>query len=144
MKSASALLKNGIIYVQAYSATDAGLSVADGPIFKATMDNVHELAECVRSALEHSCQSVVPHPTHQSWNEIQAPMLKATRSKNWCDLAKGAKAIGIELRENFVTLTPSAGYENEGGTDLVDQAIVINIESSELGEMVISAFRHCS
>jgi hypothetical protein len=140
MKSASALLKKGIIFLQAYSETEEGLSIAYGPVFRAAAENEEEIADCVRNALEHSIQGV-PHPTREGWKEVQRPMLEAVGAKSWVALAKGAKSIGIELVSGTVTLLPSADYGNEGGHDLPDQAIAIDLESGELGRMVINAFK---
>jgi hypothetical protein len=139
MKSASALEKNGTIFVQAYSETEEGLSIAYGPVFQTSADNAKDIAHCVRSALEHSIQGV-PHPTREGWKEVQRPMLEAVGAKSWNALAKGAKAIGVELTDGIVTLSPSADYGNEGGHDLPEQAITIDLDSASLGLMVIKAF----
>jgi hypothetical protein len=139
MKSASAIKKNGNIFVQAYSETQEGLSIAYGPVFQASADNADEIARCVRSALGHSVQGV-SHPTRDGWKEVQRPMLEAVGAKSWSALAKGARAIGIELTDGIVTLSPSADYENEGGTDLPDQAMTVDFDTTDLGRMVIKAF----
>ncbi len=70
-------------------------------------------------------------------------MLDAVGARNWNELAKGAKAVGLELEGDVVTLSPSMDYEKKGGTDLPDQEIEVAFGSDDLGRRLIDAFEAC-
>ncbi|MEZ5938917.1 MAG: hypothetical protein R3C52_11995 [Hyphomonadaceae bacterium] len=143
MQVASALLKNGIVFVQAYSETTSGVWIGAGPVHISDINQTGELGKAVRDALELSTRGV-PHPSRDEWKGIQQPMLDAVGAKNWSTLAKGARAVGIECQNGLVTMTPSHDYQNDGGTDLPERAIVVPMDASVMGENLSKAFDLCS
>jgi hypothetical protein len=67
-------------------------------------------------------------------------MLEAVGVKNWATLARGARSVGIECHDGIVTLTPSCNYEEQGGTELPDQAVSALITADELGAKLAEVF----
>ena len=139
MKVASALLKNGTVFVQAYSETTAGVWIAAGPVHISDINQMGALGQAVRDALELSTRGV-PHPSRDEWRGIQQPMLDAVGAKNWPTLAKGARAVGIECDNDLLTMTPSRDYQNDGGTDLPERSIVVPMAVSAIGLNLKKAF----
>jgi len=139
MKVASALLKNGIVYVQAYSETTLGVWIGVGPVHMSDISQIEDLGKAVQDALELSARGV-PHPSRDKWKGIQQPMLDAVGAKSWSALAKGARAVGIESEDGLVTMTPSRDYQSDGGTDLSEQAIVVPFDVGIIGENLRRAF----
>jgi hypothetical protein len=97
MKVASALLKNGTVFVQAYSETTSGVWIGVGPVHTVSIGQVRDLGKAVGDALALSTHSA-PHPSREEWKTIQQPMLDAVGAKNWSALAKGARAVGLARR----------------------------------------------
>lgn len=139
MELASALLKAGKVYTQGYARTTSGVWVGIGPVYVSPLSFVDELAANVRASLKHSVQNV-PHPSREEWKEVQRPMLEATGTKSWASLAKGSKAVGIECIDGTVTFTPSSDYQNQGGSDLSEQAVIVSLDSDNLGAKLAEAF----
>lgn len=139
MKTASALLKNGNVFIQGYSETTDGIWIASGQVYACNLDHIGEVSRNMRSALDGSTRGVA-HPNRDEWKEIQRPMLEAVGAKSWTSLAKGAKAVGLECEDGLVTLSPSSDYEDDGGSDLPDHAITVPLESDSLGSKLIEAF----
>lgn len=139
MKSASAVLKDGQVFIQAYAETTAGVWIAFGPVFICDLKKANEMASNVRAALALSTHGV-PHPGRDDWQQIQKPMLDAVGAKSWTLLAKRAKAVGLECEGEIVRMTPSSGYQNEGGSDLPEQAITSGVDAEDLGQNLIKAF----
>jgi len=142
MKRATALLKNGNVYIQSYSET-TGLWIADGPVYVAAIGAPAQIGRYVRDALAHSRRGV-PRPAQSEWKALQAPMLKATGARSWGAMAKGSKAVGLECDDDsIVTITPSANYE-KGGSSLYERVLKSELRADDLGEKLIAAFNASS
>ena len=141
MQSASALLKDGTVYLQSYSETMSGVWIAEGPVYTASVNEPELLARSVRDALGGSRRGV-PHPGSADWRAIQAPMLRAVGAQTWRALAKGSKAVGLECERGVVTFTPAKNYELEGGSKLTEQALKIDISAEDIGMTLLTAFKH--
>ncbi|MBI4924143.1 MAG: hypothetical protein HY834_20600 [Devosia nanyangense] len=139
MKVASALLKNRKVFIQPYAETTSGVWIGFGPVRVYQVDQAAEIGLGIRDALELSKRGV-PHPSSDGWKEIQRPMLEAVGARNWGALAKGARAVGLECSDGIVTITPSREYQHDGGTDLVDRAITVSLDSENIGELLVQAF----
>lgn len=139
MKTASALLKNENVFVQAYAETTSGVWIAYGPVHVCPLDRTEDIADSVRRALELSTRGIA-HPSREEWKDVQRPMLEAVGAKNWSALAKGAKAVGIEAHDSVVKFLPSLNYEDDGGSDLPDIAISSPLDDGDLGLKLIRAF----
>ncbi|WP_188055747.1 MULTISPECIES: hypothetical protein [unclassified Sphingosinithalassobacter] len=142
MKSACALLKNGKVYTQAFAGTDNVVWISYGPVFVSDYGDIEAMTEHLRAALEVSTQGV-PYPKRDEWPLVQKPMLDAVGAKDWRALARGAKAVGIDLEDGVVTLSPSANYEDEGGSDRSEKNIRVEFDSSALGRRLLDAFEAC-
>lgn len=112
--------------------------IAFGPVFTCGADQDSELANNVRAALALSTRGVL-QPEREDWKQIQKPMLDAAGAKSWAILAKRAKAVGLKSEGELVRITPSASYENDGGTDLPERAITSHINADTLGQSLIKA-----
>lgn len=145
MKRATALLKSGNVYIQSYSeTTTTGLWIADGPVYVAAIDAPAQIARYVRDALAHSRRGI-PRPAQTEWKAIQAPMLKATGTRTWAAMARGSRGVGVKCDDDsIVTITPSANYENKGGTDLDERALKSELWADDIGEKLIAAFNASS
>lgn len=144
MKLATTLLRKGTIHIQGYSQTTAGVWIGSGRV--RSLDRTVEpqlLANAIRESFAESARGV-PHPSQDEWRSVQAPMLEATGVKSWAALARGAKAVGLELVGAEVTMTPSANYARQGGDSLPDQLIRSELESNALGSDLLEAFKACS
>lgn len=144
MKLATALLRKGVIHIQGYSQTHSGVWIASGRV--RSLDQAadsKQIAIAIREAFAASTRGV-PHPRQDEWPSVQAPMLEAAGVKNWATLARGAKAVGLELDGSVVTMTPSANYARQGGEELPDQTIRSELESDALGSDLVQAFKTCS
>lgn len=139
MKTASALLIEEKVYVQAYSQTTTGIWIAFGPVFSCEIDNVEELTRIVRAAFEFS-RSGVPQPRKEDWKNIQRPILDAVGAKNWASLAKNARAVGLECEECIIKMIPSYEYKNDGGYPLNDKAISCKVNDFKIGDNLVKAF----
>jgi len=72
-------------------------------------------------------------------------MLKATGARSWGAMAKGSKAVGLECDDDsIVTITPSANYENEGGSDLYERALKSELWADDIGDKLAAAFNASS
>jgi len=80
MKTASALLKDGRVFIQAYAETTAGMWIAFGPAFTCEVNQANELANNMRAALDISTSGVA-QPSKDDWKQIQKPMLDAVGQK---------------------------------------------------------------
>ena len=144
MKLASALLKRGNVYIQSYSETMMGLWIGDGPVYVAGANEPTQIARHLRDALTYSRRGI-PHPAQTQWKAVQAPMLKATGARSWGAMAKGSKGVGLECDDDMiVTMTPSANYENYGGTVLYEGVIKTELSADDIGEKLIAAFNASS
>ena len=139
MKTASALLKNGKIYIQAYAETTAGVWIAFGPVHVCRVDELEKLRSSILEALAHSTRGVL-HPSQQGWKDVQRPMLEAVDAKNWASLAKGARAVSLECEDEIVRLIPSLDYHRDGGASLEDKAISLPLEDKGVSASLIRAF----
>jgi hypothetical protein len=139
MKSLYAIQKNSKVHIQAYADTTTGMGIAYGPVFTCEQHDVGVATSNIRLAFQHSISGVA-HPNQDAWKEVQRPMLEAVGAKSWKALAKGAKAIGIQLENGMVNISPSANYENQGGKDLPGEVISLPYDSNELGAKLIEAF----
>ncbi len=139
MKTASALLKDGKIFIQAYAETTAGMWIAFGPVFTCGAEQVDEIATNMKAALNLSTRGV-SQPGRDDWKQIQKPMLDAAGAKSWAVLAKRGKAVGIECEGGIIKMTPSSDYQNDGGADLPEQAITSPFDAGNLGQCLIKAF----
>jgi hypothetical protein len=143
MKVASALLKNGKVFIQGYSRTFSGMWVASGKVHACTFGDLEEMAIQARAALAAS-RRLMRTPKREEWPLIQKPMLEAVGARNWNQLARGAKAVGLEYEKGIVTIEPSANYQNDGGEGLPGKAIRIKIGSDQLGASLMEAFEASS
>lgn len=139
MKVASALLKNGKVFIQAYSETTSGVWIGFGPVHTCGIDQAKDMGTAACSALELSKRGV-PHPTQEGWKEIQQPMLNAVGARSWPALSKGARAVGLECQDGVVTITPSRNYGTDGANDLVDQTITAPLNPESVGAGLKQAF----
>lgn len=143
IQCASALLKEGRVFVQAYSETTAGVWIADGPVYTADVTSFEQIGQYVRDALRNSNRGI-RHPTQAEWRRVQAPMLRAVGAKTWKALAKGARSVGLECEGGTITMTPSADYENDGGSELRERALTCQLSDDNIGELLLSALGESS
>lgn len=143
MKIASAILKNGKVFIQGYSETKSEMWIASGQVYICVFGAVEEMATQARAALNSSKRGL-RDPKREEWPLVQKPMLEAVGARNWNQLARGAKAIGLECEKGIVTIEPSANYQNDGGESLPDKAIRIEIGSDKLGASLMKAFEASS
>ncbi|SRR6266705_305001 len=141
--SASAFLRDGKIYIQAFSKTKNGVWIASGPVYVVEEKNSDQLGQKALDALGRSRQGV-PHPTQAEWKAIQEPMLQAAGVKSWTTFAKGAKAVGLNLENDTITMEPSSDYANEGGTSLPEKKRYSKPVAQELGQALLEAFADCT
>ena len=142
MKSATAICKNGKVFLQGYAETTTGIWVANGPVFVSDRLDSDGARVSILSALAYSLHDV-PHPLQSEWKSVQAPMLKAVGAKSWKALSRNALAVGIEEVGNTITFTPNADYEDYGGRDLTELAVTTTLEDANLGDALLRAFEAC-
>ena len=130
------------IYIQAYAQTAGAGSIANGPVFIADEGDAAKVTEDIRAALNYAIRGI-PAPGRNDWAAIQAPMLEATGTKTWSQMARGAKAVGIEIEGGVATFTPGSNYERQGGVGHHDRALKCPIADDRLGAVLQAAFAEC-
>ena len=138
MKRATALLKNGKVYLQAYSKTTAGVWIAHGPVYVAPVEQLDQIGSNARAALALSRHDV-NHPGPTEWKAVQQPMLDAVGARSWAVLAKGSRVVGLVSEGTDVTMVPSENYANNGGTALQDKARKVLLSDAGFGRVLLEA-----
>jgi hypothetical protein len=141
-KNAAAFLRRGKVFVQAYLPTTSGVLIGSGLVYIALTAEEDAAHEALRAALSLPYQ-ILRHPQQNEWKSLQQPMLQAVGAKSWKLLAKGALFVDVSLSEDTVKFTPTAHYEQDGGSALNDMVIEINRESPKLGRALLDAFELC-
>ncbi len=140
--SASAYLRSGKVLIQANLPTTTGMMIASGPVHAAPHDNPDAVGEALRAALSLPYETL-PHPPQDKWLSVQRPMLAAAGVRSWKTLAKASKAVGVTLSGAELQLTPTAHYEQAGGTALEDDVIRCDLANPRLGAALLEAFARC-
>lgn len=136
-KSAYAILKKGRVHIQAYARAVTGLAVAYGPVFTCPLTVEEQIVQNLKKAFEYSILGI-PHPDREGWKEVQRPMLDATGAKTWSAMARGAKALGFELKDGILTIDPSSDDQNQGGVDVPE--ITVPFDAPNLSKVILRAF----
>jgi hypothetical protein len=134
MKRATALLKNGNVYIQSYSGTTTtGLWIADGPVYDAAIGAPAQIGRYVRDALAHSRRGI-PVRRNQSGRRFRLRCSRLRVPGHGEPWLRDQKHVGLKCDDDsIVTITPSANYENEGGSDLHERALKLELRADDVG-----------
>lgn len=143
IKRAYALLRRGKIFLQGYSVTTDGAIVAYRKVFISVDEDALSLGEKTAQLILESTTGI-PHPKKsEEWAALQTPMLEAAGVKSWTTLAKGSKAIIIELIDARVQIEPSSGYGKESVVSHPECRVFSSLDFEDLGQAVARAFAEC-
>lgn len=141
--SASAYLRSGMVLIQANLPTVTGLMIASGPVHAAPHDRPDAVGEALRAALSLPFE-ILPHPPQDKWPSVQRPMLAAAGVRSWKALARDSKAVSVTRSGAELQLTPTAHYEQAGGTVLEEDVVRYNPGDPGLGAALLEAFVRCA
>jgi hypothetical protein len=141
-KDATAFLRAGIVLIQAYLPTTAGVLIASGPVHSVRQGEIELQGDAVRKAISLP-YAVLPHPAQRDWKAVSLPMLEAAGVKTWKALAKGSRVVGISVEETIIRLEPMAQYDRDGGRASPGLIAGLGLSNLALGTALAEAFDRC-
>lgn len=139
-RSASAYLRNGIIYLHSLSKTINGVWVLSKPVIKVDfLNDTDKLSQAVNEVLEGS-EIGIAHPT--SWSGLFDPMLEVSGIKSKKTFYKGAKVVLIDSSDlTDINFTPTKFLNSsEGFQPIEDKKLKV---SGKTGEALVKCFELC-
>jgi hypothetical protein len=139
-RSASAYLRNGLIYLHSLSKTVNGVWVLSKPVIKVDfLNDTGRLSQAVNEVLEGS-DTGIAHPT--SWSGLFDPVLKISGVKSKKTFYKGAKVVLIDSSDLIdINFTPTKfSNSSEGFQPIEDKKLKA---SGEMGETLVKCFEFC-
>jgi hypothetical protein len=144
MKKVSIYNRKGFWYIHSMSQTVNGLWIGVPP-YNMYPDSIglSNLGDAVNQAFTYSLEGV-PHPT--DWNQILAPLLELSASKNWSQFMKAAANVEANQDGDQLYFEPSRNAGARIGyvaLDVPSVAISIHSTAAEIGVAVQRAIAMC-
>jgi hypothetical protein len=147
MKTATAYVRNSLLYLHSCSKTSAGVWIATDPFVRIENGAAREEKGEVAVRVLEASRDGAPHPTN--WSGLIAPLLGLAKVKSWKVFMKGAACLNLELEDNkgrVLRVIPCRNLGPEDGFEPIQtQAIDLLFPASldRIGAALESAIPHC-